>query len=790
MVMRSSWIAAAVLVPLSFPFAGAAPERFAPEDHFPKECFFHAAIDVGKLGSGLAETPFGRMLAHPGMRKALAGLESLLVRESLAGSEEFMRVTGMHVLEFMALFEGEVAITVSGVDMHGPATVMSFELGSKRKEIEGAFQKLGSAFLGSMGGGEAQTTEVKGHQVTTWPAQFGPSLQYTVLGNTLVLGVGGALEAVIGRFEGEGGGSDALRYNPVFARAKLQASVASPLATLFVNWEAIRGVVTAMTAGTPDGEEMKRAFEAIGLDRLASVLYRVGIREGDLEGKLYIDSPGGLGGILGILASSFGPVEDAAALSRIPAGAIEIGAYSISTGQLIRGLHEKLKAGWADTAAAIDGLVSRLEGVTGLSLQSDLYLLPRLSLHSFSILPPAGGLLPDSISIVRTSEFQPYLVALDKFARKTGARVESLEIAGRGVAFFTMARIEERVGLAPPRIVSVRRGLGAGGDEETVHELMPWGGLFREGPSSSLTLALAPIDAEWMALSRTPQGISRYFSTYSKMPPALQEEAVAGLIKKEIGNEAGFSILRGGRHVLFLYNTALTIAMLQAPLLEKRLKALGVDLAQLPPGEDFQAAFRDGFLLFRPAKDGFLVHGHRALSNLIGSPTILSAIMEIGLAMEIEKELGDEVPSGPEARLRELGAAFKRYAETAGMGAYPHDPAGSLAALQKVVDAGLIEDASMLVHPVGGEKPARAAGGEAKVVLAEENVSYEIVPWKQGPTDSPSRILAHEKKPYGAGGRHVLFVDLRVELLEEAEFQRMHREQSERYGKPAKKEED
>jgi hypothetical protein len=244
--MRSRWIAAAVFVHAASSFVPAAPERFAPEDHFPKECFFFASLDLGKLRRGLQETPFGRMLTHPGVEKALGGLKDMALAGMMEGSQEFTQLMGVTPLEFVALFEGEVAWTVPGVDMrHGPTTLISIELGSKRKEIEGAMERFGNAMLGRAG--DAQTTEVKGHKVTTWPEQFGPSLQYTILGNSLVFGVGGALEAVIGRFEGEGGGSDALRFNPVYARAKLQASVASPVGTCFLNWEAIRGIVNTMT---------------------------------------------------------------------------------------------------------------------------------------------------------------------------------------------------------------------------------------------------------------------------------------------------------------------------------------------------------------------------------------------------------------------------------------------------------------------------------------------------------------------------------------------------------------
>jgi len=141
------------------------------------------------------------------------------------------------------------------------------------------------------------------------------------------------------------------------------------------------------------------------------------------------------------------------------------------------------------------------------------------------------------------------------------------------------------------------------------------------------------------------------------------------------------------------------------------------------------------------------------------------------------------VPTSPgEQQLRRVGALLTAYMEKTGDRAYPFDTAGSVASLQKVVDSGVVSDPSVLVHPLSSDRPAtKGAGGE--VSLSERNTSYVIVPWKQGPRDSPTRLLLYEKSAYTRGGRYVLFVNQTSKFLPEREFQRLLREQTSRYGK-------
>ena len=757
---------ASAVLAFSAAILSAAP--FDPEEHFPKESLYFLSVDAGVLREGFRSSPFGKLLFHPGVEKAFAGARDKLLEKIRSETTELTSMTGLDIFQILNLFSGKVALTVPAINMlQGPQLIVSADLGAKRKEIEALVARLGSAFVAATGGGELSTAEVKGVQVTTWPVQFGPSIQHAILGETLVFSVGESMETVIGRFQSREGSDDALRRNETFARAKLQGSVASPAVTLFIDWGKIRDFASQVAPGEGAG-----IMAALGIDKLQSALARVGFRDGDFEAKVILDSPGGLSGFLGEVAESIGPGEDETALSRVPAASLEIGSQSLATGKLVRAIVD-LKLGIPEAAADIDALVSKLEEATGLSVEKDLYPLPRLGIYSFNALPPGGGFVPDTCAIVRTSQFQPYLVLLDRVARKIGAEVRSIPMEGKEIAYLSAGKILSRLGLAPPAgAPDVPRpdpvqifGMASGGEKPI---------------DPSMTLAFAPIDADWMVIASTPQSVGRYFSSHSKATPLSADEASTALLRKEVGKDAPFTFLRGGRHLIFAWNTALALAMVVSPTLEKELAELGIDPAYLPPGEELAPAFRDGFYVLRRTNDGLVFHGHRVLSNLVGSPTLASALLAYGLETEIAKNAGAPAKSVAEERLRKLGEALRKHAETAGNGAYPRDDQGGLPSLQALVDAGLIGPGD-LVHP-RGEKPAQP-GEEGKIVLDTHHVSYALVAWKQGPTDSPGRLLAYEKKPYEGTVRRALFVDGSVRSMDEGEFQELLEGQAARYGR-------
>src|SRR5262245_12161775 len=95
----------------------APPERFDSERHFPRDCFLYYNVNVGGLRAGCREVPLGRLLLHPGVQKALGRLPEMLLETMRESTGEFREVVGRDPWEILDLLTGEVAMTISGVDM-------------------------------------------------------------------------------------------------------------------------------------------------------------------------------------------------------------------------------------------------------------------------------------------------------------------------------------------------------------------------------------------------------------------------------------------------------------------------------------------------------------------------------------------------------------------------------------------------------------------------------------------------------------------------------------------------
>jgi hypothetical protein len=434
----------------------------------------------------------------------------------------------------------------------------------------------------------------------------------------------------------------------------------------------------------------------------------------------------------------------------------------------VRGTLEKIREGFQSSKGDIDAAVSTFESTTGISVSDDLYKLPKISLALVSVLPPGGGVAPDQVLVVRTSQFEPYLVVLSKLLKQLGADVQPLRVEGRDGAFVSIGQIYTRLGIKVPP------SLFPPADHGKLPFLEP-----------ALNLAFASIDDDWTVMTTSPQAMARYFTHYSKGEKAAEDASLAAMMKKDVGSDAGFIAYRGGGHFVSAYNTLVGVAWQVVPHFEKELKSYGVDLTQLPPGEAFAAEFRDGFAVMRPGKESFLIHSHRVLSNALFSPSLLGGGIAYVITLGLKKAgLEGASAPGPDDRLKDLGQVLNAYAASAGGGAYPHAPEGTLKAFQAMIDEEQVEDAErfvgLLVRPGGAEKVAKLDPGTDSYALTAENVSYELVPWKQGPKDNPGRILLYEKAARD-GKRQVLFVDLGVKTMGNDEFAALLDEQTKKY---------
>jgi hypothetical protein len=246
--------------------------------------------------------------------------------------------------------------------------------------------------------------------------------------------------------------------------------------------------------------------------------------------------------------------------------------------------------------------------VTGLSWKDDLEKLPELNVVSFVALPPAGGLLPDHFAICKTAEILPYLQAFDRFARKAGAKVEGLEVAGHSVACV--------------EIKSVLRSLGIGPATEPLAQLPDEAKMALLALDPGISIAFTPLDEDWFLIADSPQAIERYLLRHVKAAKVAQSARWKPLLDKlaagdASGERTAFALLGGGEGLLVGYNSLVAISALFAPTLEPALSEYGVDPAQLPPAEEFLPYFQPGHLFVRADEDSVVLHGHRVWTNVI-----------------------------------------------------------------------------------------------------------------------------------------------------------------------------
>jgi len=310
--------------------------EFSPEACFPASTILWLEVDVGGLRAAISRTPFGRILAHPQLRKALGQLPEMIRREIVVQTRELDPFLGGDVFRFLEVMAGKWTIAVEDSYPYNTANVyVALDLRDHAEPLKG----LVEMYLGVLGqafGTEPTRRAVSGQEVRSVPLPIPQHAVHTaVLGDHLVLGFGvaGRFDAVVGRFAADDGaaGGAGLDKDAVFARTR-PGGLESPLARAVLHVVNLREAVGRVLGRSGAEESLamaKQVLASLGLDRVASIEYELALTDGDWEESLRIESPGGLGGLVELLAESLGG-GDAEALARVPAKVSALASFSSS----------------------------------------------------------------------------------------------------------------------------------------------------------------------------------------------------------------------------------------------------------------------------------------------------------------------------------------------------------------------------------------------------------------------------------------------------------------------------
>ncbi len=616
----------------------ADAKRFDPARCFPLECMAHLHVTSGAgLLRALGDTLPGRIVRDEEVHAALGRLPQF-IREKLAeGTAHLQAITGRGILELLDLFQGEIALSVTGIDpVAKVGVVLAIELGPRREAMLDTLAKV-AASLEQMGIPPLQPVEIAGRRagrISLGGAQ--PPIHHAVLGTHIVFGSSAdLLRSVVEAYDGAPGSEDfVLRENPRYQEAREGLKLADPRIFAFVNIEAIRNLVMMFAAQAPDAEPIVTAVKKSGIDGITVAGFAAGARGGDVEGKFLLGTGNGAKGLLGELFACVEPVADPAAVRAIaPEGATVSTTYRFDGGKafqaLVRFLREWLppflsKPMEKDMREALDRV--------GLSLEADLFAIGKIDFYVFVVDPLAGGLIPDVVVLTRTEESTPYRRLLEKTAKVQGREMRAIPgPAGPAGAAGTASTARRTIHSIPGSYLDFLALAKAGGPAVLEYYITA----IVSQPSA---VAYVDLDGGWTAFSTAPQPLWRYLLRAGEE----KKTVVAGPAPFEADRKGAdiFVTFQPRRGLLAGYNTLASVAASFAPYIEKGAAMAGLDfvgtldldLGLLPPAEKFLEHSKEGFLRIDAGPKGLQLHGHRVLSSTGDLWILMGAAIGAGAA--------------------------------------------------------------------------------------------------------------------------------------------------------------
>ena len=407
----------------------------------------------------------------------------------------------------------------------------------------------------------------------------------------------------------------------------------------------------------------------------------------------------------------------------------------------------------------LDEVYRQVEQEVGISFARDLAGLGEITIHSFTADPSAGGLIADQVLLVKTDELAPYWKLLEKLVARAGLRLGRLETAGAPVEYvdFTAA--------AQTFLPRVFDGSFQNEPPPAVMGMLLLGG--------GLAMARMDLGNGWTALSPLSQALSRLArGGRGKLSDTANAESARyrDWIRKAAPGACAVSFSRGGGGLIWTYNTVLSLAGAFSPF----LGLVGIDVARLPPGEEFEANLEPGYVRLEAGDDGFTFRGRRSLESgrmalaAVGGGAVMAGFLVPTFMHARGEAQGVQCANN----LKQLFVAAMMHADSSGSGSFPFSPNGSLASLQIHRGCGPARAqprAALRVSSGLGEGDGR---GRAR---RQAPAHGGVLQLRDGPLEGQEHpaigILMYDKTPCHGGERNVVYSDGSVRRMGEAEFQ-------------------
>lgn len=353
-------------------------------------------------------------------------------------------------------------------------------------------------------------------------------------------------------------------------------------------------------------------------------------------------------GAAAALEAAMGPVPELEeALHRIPARAHSISVTGLRLGPLadrVASLLEDEGVDWHDLPEYLGDTTERA-AFWGTLLEATN--LPDLDLVSFAVDPPAGSLIADQLSLVRTQQLEPTWLWFVDVLDVLSVSADSMDVNGTTIHY-----------LSPVGDVDTLTEVLAGEDGQARKQL---GVAMATTMATTLglpTLAYADLGDGWSVAGFQVQEVERYLRSYAGEPSVGADPGRRGQLLQDLGDAVlGQSFTPSGT-LLGAYNTLLSLAGNFAFVIGQ----LGIDMARMPPGELFADGLQGGSFALRLPEGGVSFTAENLLASQGG--VMLGAVVVGVAAITVRQGIEERVTVARVTTTRALMSLMKGRLDT------------------------------------------------------------------------------------------------------------------------------
>ena len=347
------------------------------------------------------------------------------------------------------------------------------------------------------------------------------------------------------------------------------------------------------------GDEALRALEAFGLADIPSLGASLSYDGPHLRERYVLMTSRQDRGLLKILSGG-SPVDPFA--SMVPAGAISYSHLGINFVEILDTLRSVSKVN-AEFDSGLSEMLDEYEKRAGFKVR-DAFATLGPSWTSWSSMPEAGGLWPDSITAVPLVDAAAFEAAVEKAAKDAGFPIEEMTFRGKKIRYITF-------GLEP-----LLAGVPA-----------PLPDFF----SFSFTLSYL-IDNKTLLVGSTPMALKRHLLRAEAKGPSIADDpkfkAVAARLPGGLWDSRTYFDL--GRTVVIGYGIAEPFLHLLRDMARDETGELVIDLARLPLEETLAELLGVSYTTKRTAPDSLVIESRSntgvSLSSGAGYAAVAAAV--------------------------------------------------------------------------------------------------------------------------------------------------------------------